>query len=36
VILPEKARMYAAYARSHSLRGDLKVLWDTLVVVARR
>ncbi|HQK31968.1 MAG TPA: sugar transferase, partial [Phycicoccus sp.] len=28
VILPEKARMYAAYARSHSLRGDLKVLWD--------
>lgn len=36
VILPQKAQMYAAYARSHSFRGDLKVLWDTVVAVARR
>ena len=35
VLLPRKAAMYAAYARTHSFRGDLKVLWDTAVAVVR-
>lgn len=35
VILPEKARMYAAYARTRTFLGDLKILAATLVAVGR-
>lgn len=35
VILPEKARMYADYVRHRSLRGDVGVLWRTVVAVGR-
>ncbi len=35
VLLPEKAAMYADYARSRSFVGDVRVLWRTLVAVGR-
>jgi len=35
VLLPQKAAMYADYARSRSFVGDVRVLWRTLVAVGR-
>ncbi len=32
-VMPIKQRHYLAYAASHSLRGDLRILWDTLRAV---
>ena len=35
-IMPIKQRYYLDYVASHSLRGDLWILWDTLVALVRR
>lgn len=35
-ILPRKLELYARYAREHSLRGDLRILWRTVRRVVRR
>lgn len=35
VLLPQKAAMYVAYVQNRSLVGDLRILADTLVSVAR-
>lgn len=32
-VMPVKQRYYLAYAASHSLRGDVRILWDTLRAV---
>lgn len=35
-VMPVKQRHYLDYVASHSLAGDVRILWDTLRAVARR